>query len=98
MDDEIRKAFTDARYENRAALAKIDYWFEKNEAEHARTRSEIAGVRQEVVEVRQEVVEVRQDLASLKAEFNRFRDWVSAQFLDMRSTMRDLTARFEAMG
>jgi DNA anti-recombination protein RmuC len=99
--------------ETREAFARIDRWFELSQAQHAESRAEMrqqnealrtelrGEMRAQGDELRAEMRDMRTELSdridALTAEFRGFRDWVVAEFAEVRRQLRQLTARVEAL-
>jgi hypothetical protein len=67
--------------ETRAAFARIDRYFELSQAQH--------------LELRQDIARLDGRLAALTAEFRTFRDWVTARFAELRTTVLLLIERLD---
>jgi predicted nucleic acid-binding Zn-ribbon protein len=83
--------------ETRAAFARIDRYFELNQAQYNDLRQEVAGLHVKVDDLRQEVGGLRREIDALREEFHRFRDWVAAQLAEIRLAIQQLTVRVERL-
>ena len=86
---------TDLRTEMRAGFAKHDGYFGMLHKEQVDGFNRL-DVRLSGVEDRLERVE--QEVFGVTHEFHRFRDWVDEKVRDLRSSITQLTGRFETMG
>jgi len=79
--------------ETRAAFARIDNYFELNQAQIQDLREDLRHeIRHEVGSLR---TEMREDISGLRAEFRSFRDWVTTQLADVRVAIQQLTTRID---
>jgi chromosome segregation ATPase len=90
--------------ETRAAFGRMDRWFELNQSQYNDLRQDVAGLHvkmdglsQEVGGLRQDLQGLRQEFDALRQEFYRFRDWVTAQFAEVRLALQQLTARVDRL-
>ena len=97
--------------ETRAAFGRMHRWFELNHSQYNDLRQDVAGLHvkidglsEEVGGLSREVGGLRQDLQGLRHEFDalrqefyRFRDWVTAQFAEIRLALQQLTARVDRL-
>jgi uncharacterized coiled-coil DUF342 family protein len=107
MDDETRAAFgridrwfelNQAQYsELRQDVAGLHMKFDDLRQGVGSLRREIDALRQEIDALRQEIDALRQEIDALRQEFYRFRDWVTAQFAEIRLALQQLTLRVERL-
>lgn len=94
MDDETRTAIADLAETVRTGFARMDRYFELQQAHHVAFRAEMRG---ELSEVRAELAELRSRLDALSERVDRietevrsFRDWATREFADLRREIRTL--------
>ena len=94
-NNEMRTAFAATNAEMRAGFGKHDGYFGMLHKQQVDGFDQI-DVRLSGIEERLAAVE--QEVFGVKHEFQRFRDWVDERVRDLRSSITQLTRRFEAMG
>ena len=83
--------------ETRAAFGRMDRWFELNQSQYNDLRQDVAGLHGKMDGLSQEVGALRQDLQGIRQEFYRFRDWVAAQFAEIRLALQHLTVSVDRL-
>jgi chromosome segregation ATPase len=108
MSDEIGQTLTELHETVVSGFARLDRYFELQQAQFLDFRSHVIGefteIRSEMTEFRSELASIRgridaltarvdrleHEIRSLRGEFSSFRDWVTREFADVRSELREL--------
>jgi septal ring factor EnvC (AmiA/AmiB activator) len=69
--------------ETRAAFSRMDRYFELAQQQH--------------LDLRQDIARLEDRMGGLEQEFRLFRDWVVAEFADLRAAIRQILSRLERL-
>jgi polyhydroxyalkanoate synthesis regulator phasin len=71
-------------------FARIDHYFELQQAQHLELRGDVQELRAEIQQLNRRVDRIEERLTALEHEFRSFRDWAAGEFGDVRLELRRL--------
>jgi predicted nucleic acid-binding Zn-ribbon protein len=93
MDTETRAAITALGETMSAGFARMDRYFELNQAQFLELRGEVAELRTEVRELRERMDALTERVARLEHEVAQLRDYVTREIAAIRLELRELRGR-----
>lgn len=73
-----------------AGFARVDHYFELQQAQHLELRADLKALSDRVGRLEQEFARLRQEFLRLEQEFRTFREWTAGEFAEVRLELRRL--------